>query len=185
VAIGNLRHAPVEKSRAYAAHLLPPAPQPQPWGLGRGCSLYPPPPARPAAPHFSKSRPPASSSAAAAIGHLHHAPAAINGATMPPTGSDRHPGLNPGAEGVAATLTRRQPRRQPLSTPRNRTPRLQQRRRGHWPPLLRASRNKARARAMHRLPPALRPPPWSLRIVLPSCCFKPFGAEAQGRPKPV
>eukprot|EP00962_Isochrysis_galbana_P025912 scaffold8007_cov78-Isochrysis_galbana.AAC.1 len=79
------------KTRAYAAHLLPPAPQALPWGWGRGCSLYPPPPARPAALHASKSRLPASSSAAVAIiGHLHHAPAAKYRASVVSTGCNWH-----------------------------------------------------------------------------------------------
>eukprot|EP00962_Isochrysis_galbana_P047796 scaffold19708_cov139-Isochrysis_galbana.AAC.2 len=85
-------------------------------------ALYWPPPARPAAPHASKSRHPASSSADVAIGNLHRAPADINRAPVPSTSSPRHPSLRPGAGGVAPAAIRRHPRGQPLPTPPNRTP---------------------------------------------------------------
>eukprot|EP00962_Isochrysis_galbana_P000513 scaffold148_cov144-Isochrysis_galbana.AAC.14 len=80
---------------------------------------------------------------------------------MPSTGSHPHPSLRPGAESVAATLTRRHPRRQPLPTPSNRAPCRRQRRRGHRQPSPRASHNKTRAYAAHLLPPAPQPLPWS------------------------
>eukprot|EP00962_Isochrysis_galbana_P004942 scaffold1363_cov144-Isochrysis_galbana.AAC.3 len=90
-------------------------------GSGCGWGLYWPPPARPAAPHASKSRHPASSSADVAIGNLRRAPADINRAPVPSTGSPRHAGLRPGAGNVAPAATRRHPRGQPLPTPPNRT----------------------------------------------------------------
>eukprot|EP00962_Isochrysis_galbana_P037451 scaffold13104_cov196-Isochrysis_galbana.AAC.1 len=82
---------------AYATHRLPPAPRPPPWGCGCGCSLYPPQPARPAAPTPRKRAPSPPAAADVAIGNRRHAPAAIIRAPMPSTGSHRHLGLRPGA----------------------------------------------------------------------------------------
>eukprot|EP00962_Isochrysis_galbana_P047967 scaffold19862_cov130-Isochrysis_galbana.AAC.3 len=68
------------KPRAHAIHRLPPAPRPPPWGWRCGCGLYPPPPARPAAPHASKIHAPhlcGTEPPWPLIGHLRHAPAAI------------------------------------------------------------------------------------------------------------